>query len=118
MVEWGNRTTISSEVAKFQSYEHRDGKKEAEADIARGTPKWKVHGLQRDTDIRGALMKKSLELELDWFAGCVVSSAIQKYAYEYDTVIWEHMVVLYGEPKVYGILEEKPRKPDANEQNG
>jgi hypothetical protein len=118
MVEWANRVATSFEVAEFESYKHRDGKMEAEADIARGAPKWKVYGLQRDTDIKGEMMKKSLGIELGWFAGCVVSGAIERYAYDYDSAVWSHLVALYGEPKVYGLLGDKPQKPEDYDKEG
>lgn len=116
MVEWANRRAISSEVAEFESYNHRDGKKEAETDIARGAPKWKVYGLQRNTASKSTLMKSSLGIELDAVAGCIVYDAIERYAYDYNSAVWSYLVTLHGEPKVYGVLGDKPRRPDDDEK--
>jgi hypothetical protein len=41
-VQWSRTVAIGDEQAEFESYGSRDGKKEAEADIAKGEPKWKV----------------------------------------------------------------------------
>ena len=45
MVEWPNWQSIAAEQTELESYDSRDGKKEAEADIARGIQSGKYRGV-------------------------------------------------------------------------
>lgn len=116
---WADRTSRAAEQARFESYYHRDGKKEALADIARGTPKWKVHGLWDDSAITSLNVGlRTIGLEADWFQGCISSNAINRYAEDYDAAIRAHVIAIYGEDAVKAVLGEKERResPDREEQ--
>jgi hypothetical protein len=110
MVEWSNREAIASSIAEFESYDHRDGKKEAEADIAQGRLKWKVSGRVSDYEVRRTLLKEKLGLELDWFTGCIGSEGIERYRLAYNSVIWTHATTIYGEAAVQDMLGDHPKK--------
>lgn len=116
MVEWSNRLSLSAEQEKFESYQHRDGKKEAETDIATGAPKWKVYGRVSEYDIRKTLLKEKLGLELDWFEGCMVSEAIERYTFDYNATIRPYLVSVHGEPPVYALLGEPAERHPASDR--
>ena len=119
MLEWSRVAPVVAEQQEIDSYEHRDGKKEAEADIAKGTPKWKVYGRVSEYDVRKVIAKEKLGLELDWFAGCLATEAIERYAFDYNSTIRPHLVAIHGEPSVFSILGEPPqRRPAANDEKG
>jgi hypothetical protein len=103
LVEWSNRQSIASSEADRDSYDTRDGKKEAEADIARGNPKWKVSGRVSEPEERAARLKR-LGIEMDWFADCLPTWGIVRYRYEYNTVIRAHFVRLLGEETVLDVI--------------
>ena len=110
MVEWSNRVAISTSAAEFDSYDTRDGKKEAEADLAQGHAKWKVYGLYRRMDEDSARMKR-LGVHVDWFAGCIVSDGILLYAYRYNLAVHSHYVALVGKEITEEVLGPTPVDP-------
>ncbi len=110
MVEWSNRRTIASDIAEFESHDHRDGTKEAEVDIAQGNFKWKISGRVSDYDVRKSLLKEKLGVELDWFTGCIGSEGIDRYAYDYNLAVWAHVSAIYSEADVRDILGDRPNK--------
>lgn len=81
----------------FSPYAVRDGPREAEADIARGTPQLLTYGLP------GVPMSEFREvLQRDYgvderaIAGCVVSESLVKYAHDYNATIERHLKAKYG----------------------
>jgi hypothetical protein len=107
IVEWSNRTAIAASLADIESYDHLDGKKEAEADIARGTPKWKVSGRVSDADEHAARLKR-LGIELDWFADCIATDGIVRYRYDYNSAIRAHFVQSVGEETTLDVIGRPP----------
>ena len=110
IVELSSRSSISSQMAEYDSYENRDGKREATADIARGEPKWKVYGLYRGYDENSQRLKP-LGVQVDWFAGCVVSEAILRYSFTYNTTVHAHFVELVGPELTEEVHGPKPSDP-------
>lgn len=113
MVEWSHRREIAESVTEFDSYDVRDGKKEAEADIARGNPKWKVCGLVHDSREDVARLKR-LGIEFDWFQGCIVSEGILRYQYTYNSTVYSHFLKLAGEETTRDVLGDPPYDPNAD----
>jgi hypothetical protein len=105
---WLHFAPIAHDGAELASFDHRDGKKEAEADIARGIVKWKVAGRVSDYEIRAALVKEKLRTELDWFGDCEGSEGRTRYVAAYNSTIRGYLVSLYGEPAVFSVLGEAP----------
>ncbi|MES2695528.1 MAG: hypothetical protein V4773_18770 [Verrucomicrobiota bacterium] len=118
VVESVNWAEISAHFAEFESYETREGAVEAEADIAAGTPKWKVYGRGSREDERSEQMKQLFALRQDHFCGCLVSDAIQRYAYRYNSRIRAHFVSLYGEDMVHEVMGAPPRDPSQQTEEG
>jgi hypothetical protein len=110
MVEWSNRVALFTSAAEFDSYDTRDGKREAEADLAQGRAKWKVYGLYRGLEEDSARLKR-LGIQVDWFAGCIGSEGIERYAYRYNSTIYSHHVALVGKEITEEVLGPAPVNP-------
>jgi hypothetical protein len=104
VVEWSFVSEVSAGVAELESYERRDGKAEAEQDIARGVLKWKVWGRVSDFETRQKILKEKLGVEVDWFADCEVTDAVAHYAARYNSTVRSHLVSTLGAPVVAGVL--------------
>ncbi len=116
MVAWSKRHAVASQIAEYESYEHRDGRKEAEVDIAQGQVKWKVCGLY-SSESEDATRLKRLGVQVDWFAGCIVSDAIYRYRYAYNSTVYSHFVRLVGKEITEEVLATQPIPP-ADEPKG
>jgi hypothetical protein len=85
--EWSPHQDLTEAVAHSKSFERRDGKADAEADIERGAPRWKVIGLERADLERRVMLLDRLGVHLDRIADCEVDEAILKYVEAYNAVI-------------------------------
>jgi hypothetical protein len=94
---------MAADNAEVESYNHREGKREADADIARGTPKWKVSGRVSDADEQAARLKR-LGIELDWFADCIATDGIVRYRHDYNSAIRAHFVQSVGEETTLDVI--------------
>ena len=106
---WSHLQSTAALQEEIDSYDSRDGKNEAEADIARGTPKWKVSGRVIDAEAHAASLKR-LGIELDWFADCIATEGIIRYRYDYNTAIRSHFVRLIGESTTSDVIGRPPIK--------
>jgi hypothetical protein len=118
VVGWLHFAPIAHETAELASFDHRDGKKEAEADIARGIVKWKVAGRVSDYGTRAALLKETLKTELDWFGDCTGSEGRTRYVAAYNAAVRGYLVTVYGEAAVFGVLGQAPVFVAEAVQNG
>ncbi|HZP59544.1 MAG TPA: hypothetical protein VFB27_04410 [Opitutaceae bacterium] len=92
---------------KGKEYLDRDGKKEAQDDIARGTPKLKLYGLEvGDFDERAAVFRRRLGVELDPIAGCIVSDPLVKYADAYNAEVRRFLAAKFG-PNAFDDVERE-----------
>jgi len=110
LVELQNRASLSEREQQLDSYAHRDGKREAEADIAAGRPKWKAYGRISDYEIRAALLKEKLGVELDGIAECAVPDSIERFTFEYNTRMKEYLISVYGDPAVFALIGDAPKR--------
>src|SRR5690349_4080371 len=92
---------VAREAAELASYDHRDGKKEAEVDLASGILKWKIAGRVSDYEARAALLKATLKTDLDWFGDCEGSDGRTRYQVAYNSKVRQYLVSLYGEAFVF-----------------
>ena len=108
IVGWTHLAPVAHDAAELASFDHRDGKKEAEADIAGGVLKWKVAGRVSNFEIRAALVKEKLKTELDWFGDCEGSDGRTRYVAAYNSTVRGYLVSLYGEAAVFSVLGDPP----------
>ena len=88
-------------------YAGRDGRQEAEADWARGTPQYLTYGLPIHwTREFGEILQRDYGVEQHAVAGCVVSEGLVQYVSAYDAVTAEHLRALHG-PQVMDELVSK-----------
>lgn len=109
-VEWSNQVASATDTAEADSYATRDGRAEAVADLAQGRAKWKVYGLYRRLEEDSARLQR-LGIQVDWFAGCIVSEGIERYAYRYNATIHSHHVALVGREITEEVLGAAPVDP-------
>ncbi len=113
LTKWIFVSEVSAAAAELESYDRRDGWKEAEQDIERGVLKWKVWGRVSDFETRKKTASEKLGVELDWFADCEVTDAVRSYASRYNAAMRTHLVSLLGEPRVAGVLGDSPAEGTA-----
>lgn len=78
-------------------YEGRNGRNEAEADWARGTPQYLMYGLPVHwIGEFGEILKRDYGVERRAVAGCVVDEALVRYVDAYDAVIEQKLKDKYG----------------------
>ncbi len=78
-------------------YRHRDGRKDAEADIAHGKLRIVSYGLPVHwaPEYR-EIMQRDYGVEVDSIAGCVVSGDLVKYAAAYNEVMQARILARHG----------------------
>jgi hypothetical protein len=93
--------------ALMGDYEGRDGRQEAKADLARGTPRLLGYGLPvRWIGEYGEVLQRDYGVSREAIAGCVVSESLVKYAHTYNAVIEEHLKAKYG-AEVFDVASRK-----------
>jgi len=94
------------------SYRDRDGRKEAEADIDRGRPKYKEHGNHAGQTIQWrAILRVRFGIEAEAIADCVVSKALVDYADAYNATIETYIAEKYGRDAFRAAREEAKCSP-------
>jgi hypothetical protein len=114
---WGD-TKNHAERARFAFFNWNTlGRKAAEADIRRGTPKMLVFGLRApwDSDIR-QLLKEKFGVQLEGIAGCMVTQAQVDYANGYDDRIEKEIAARFG--VTASVEEEAKRIYEARQKAG
>jgi hypothetical protein len=93
------------------------GRKAAEADIRRGTPKMLTFGLRApwDRDIR-QLLKEKFGVQMEGVAGCMVTQAQVDYANGYDDRIEKEIATRFGVKA--SVEEEAKRVYEARQKQG
>jgi hypothetical protein len=88
-------------------YRDRDGKKEAEEDIARGTPKLKEYGLMYpDVLVFRSILHERFGVQAEVIAGCEVSEPLIKYAHAYNATVNAFIAKKYGQGALEALREE------------
>ncbi len=81
----------------FEEYAHRDGRREAEADLVRGMPKLLGYGLPARWTLEYAeILKRDYGVEERAVAGCVVTESIHNYVGAYNEVIVRDLKNRFG----------------------
>lgn len=100
--EVGRKAAMDQRIGSVRlddPYAGRDGRAEAEADLACGNPKWKVYGLR---DMAGderwrRILRERFGVEQVAIAGCVVSTALLEYARDYNDAVRREIIRRHGE---------------------
>ena len=78
-------------------YRHRNGKRDAASDIARGHPRILTYGLPVHwIGEYGEILKRNYGVELEAVAGCVVSTPLTDYVAAYNKTMEAHLISLHG----------------------
>jgi hypothetical protein len=89
--------TNRSEFERLAKYDVKDGKSEAEADLAHGRPRWITFGGPAfDVGPSTSMLSRRLGLQRDHIAYCMVPDGAKRYASEYNRVIFDHLTPRYG----------------------
>jgi len=110
-VQWLNLQSGAKAIAELASYDVRDGKREAQDDLARGILKWKVAGLVHDYQARSSNLRAKLGTQLDWFGGCEGSAARDRYIFTYNSTVWNHLATLFDQGLMREVLGAPPELP-------
>lgn len=113
-----SRLNTSQSRTLTDPFAGRDGRKEAEADLARGHPRYKEYGF-------GAGMKRDwpnvlqvrFAVEVEPIADCVVSAALLKYVESYNATIEAHIAKKYGPGLFEAARQESLRTARPNEKS-
>jgi hypothetical protein len=98
--------------AAIDSFESRDGQKEAELDIGAGVPKWKILGKPHsDLEYRVALRER-FGIALDRVADCEPTPAMLAYVERYNATIRAYVDAKYGVDAVDNALKDAVAAPD------
>lgn len=92
-----------------REYRSRDGKKEAEADIASGKPKYKTYGRQLAPQYEAARDKVFFDrfgVQHEGIAGCMVSESVVAYAKAYNARILSFVAERFG-PNAWAEAEKE-----------
>ncbi|RXK55331.1 hypothetical protein ESB00_05380 [Oleiharenicola lentus] len=85
-------------AAPVDEFAHRDGRKEATADLRRGRLTILTYGLPAPWSL--ALMEvlhRDHGIELRTVAGCIVTKGQMRYVDEYNEVMERHLTAIHGE---------------------
>ena len=104
--EWWPHQEIVGAMTHSETFERRDGKAEAEADLGRGVPKWKVIGLESADLERRVVLLDRLGVHLDRIADCEVNEPILKYVEAYNAVIRSHITLKHGTSAIDDALSD------------
>ena len=92
-----DRPTNEAEFERLAAFDFKDGRREAEADLAHGCPRWITYGGPAfDVGPSTATLDRSLGLKRDHIAYCTVPPGAERYTREYNRVIFDHLVRTYG----------------------
>ena len=94
--QWSPQQEVAGVLTRSTSFEGRDGKAEAEADIGRGTPKWKVIGLESSDLERRVVLLDRLGVHLDRIADCEVDAPLLKYVEAYNAATRSYITLKHG----------------------
>ena len=103
---WSHWNDDSASLAAIESFESRDGRKEAELDIGNGSPKWKIMGLERaDLEYRVVLLER-FGVALDRIADCEPTPAMFAYVERYNATVRRYVEVKHGAGAVENALKD------------
>jgi len=95
----------------------RDGKKEAEADIASGNLRLKPYGKERAGFVKWrALCRERLGVSIDPLAGCFVNKPLVEYADAYNAEVRRFIAEKFGPTVFEEIDNEAMRFPEAKQK--
>jgi len=81
----------------YGEYRHRDARRDAEDDFARGHPRILTYGLPVPwTREYGEILLRDYGVELKTVAGCVVSAPLVEYVAAYNETIESHLTSVHG----------------------
>jgi hypothetical protein len=104
--QWAPRQEVAGALTRSTSFEGRDGKAEAEADIGRGTPKWKAIGLESSDLERRVVLLDRLGVQLDRIADCEVDAPLLKYVEAYNAATRRHVTLKHGASAIDTALSD------------
>lgn len=109
-IECAVRKTAYTRDDFIDPYHNRDGRKDAEADLARGKLRivgygLPVHWIREYREV----MKRDYNVDDEAIAGCVVTDGLLRYVAEYNKVMEARIIARYGE----GVFDEGRAKAQA-----
>jgi hypothetical protein len=91
---------------RLVAFDGRDGTDEAQLDIGRGMPKWKIAGLESaDLEYR-AVLRDRFGVSLDRIADCDVNTATLRYVEAYNAKIRVYLSDKHGAPALQRALAD------------
>lgn len=82
--------------SEFAWYRGRDGRADADADQAKGLPKWKEYGLNAGSPPWVTLVHERFGVSVEVIADCVVSKELLSYADSYNSRIEQFIAAKFG----------------------
>lgn len=100
----------------FGEYRHRNARRDAEDDFARGHPRILTYGLPAPwTREYGEILQRDYGVELETVAGCVVSAPLVDYVAAYNQTIEGYLVFVHG-PDIFDRAHTEARALYAQRQ--
>jgi hypothetical protein len=100
-------------------FKGRDGRKEAQSDIARQAPKLLLYGrAAADVAERAAILKDRLGITVNSLAGCIVSPPLTRFADNYNSEVRQFIAAKFGPNALEQVERDATQRWQTARQKG